>query len=143
MGQSLVGGAHILLNDFLALLAIAIPDGLANSLNSFLSGQNLRDREETDLHDRVHSGTHAAVTRHLIGVNHIKLRLLRDELQLYRARKVIPNFVWAERTIEKQRPAGNKGAEHVIALEEDPLVAGHEIGLGDEISGPDGLGSKA
>src|SRR5713226_6350703 len=55
---------------------------------------------------------------------------------------MVPDFVRAKRAVEQKNAARNQGAEHVIALEENPLMAGHEVGFGNQVAGADRLRSK-
>ena len=62
---------------------------------------------------------------------------------LHCAREFVPGFVGAEGAVEQEGAAFDECAEHVVALEEYPLVAGDEVGFGDEIGGVDGIGAEA
>ena len=73
----------------------------------------------------------------------IELQLLLDDLFLDGARQVIPDCVCVERTVEQECGAGLRVLEHVDALQERELVAGHEAGSADEIAGADRLGTEA
>ena len=86
------------------------------------------------MHDGVHARAHARLASHLIGVNYVKLGLLGDQLRLDFTRQMVPNLVRPKRTIEQENAARNQGAEHVIALEENPLMAGHEVGLVNQVA---------
>ena len=127
--QSLIHGFHVLLDDLFALPAVGVTNRFANRFNRLIRRQNLGDGEEAHLQNRVHAAAHAGVARDLIGVDHIKLCALRNELLLNRAREMVPDFILAERAVEQECAAGNQGAEHVVALEEYPLVTGDEIRL--------------
>src|SRR5204862_7353218 len=66
-----------------------------------------------------------------------------DELLLHRAREVIPHLPGAVRAVEEEHRAGLGRLQHVEALEERELVAGHERRACDEVRGPDGPGPEA
>ena len=55
---------------------------------------------------------------------------------------MIPDFIWAKWTVEQEDAAGHEGAEHVVALEEYPLVAGDEVGFANEVAGANRLRSE-
>jgi hypothetical protein len=48
---------------------------------------------------------HTAVAGDLVGVNHEQLRFFREQLFLHNARQVLPDFIFAERAVEQERPA--------------------------------------
>ena len=128
MRQSLVHGFHVLLHDLFALSAVGVTNRFADRLDRLICRQNRGDGEEANLQNRVHAAAHAGIARHLIGVDHIKLGALGNDLLLNRAREMVPNFIRAERAVEQESAAGNQGAEHVVALEEYPLMTSDEIG---------------
>ena len=132
-------GAQVLLHDLVTLAAIGVADGLANGFNGLIAGQDLGDGEEAGLQNGVHARAHAGFARHLIGVNDEEAGLLGDQLGLDFARQLGPNLVLIKRTVEQENAARNQGAEHVVAFEENPLMAGHEVGFGDQIARPDRL----
>ena len=49
----------------------------------------------------------------------------------------------AERAVEQEGGAGLGGLQHVDAFQEGELVAGDEVGLGDQVAGADRLGAEA
>ncbi len=56
---------------------------------------------------------------------------------------MVPDFIRAERAIEQERSSRHQRAQHVVALEEDPLVAGDEVGFRNQVGGVNGLRSEA
>ena len=116
-------------HDFLALFPVSVTNGFADGLDRLVARQHLGDREETGLQDGVHARTHACVTRHLVGIDHKESGLLGNQLRLHFAGQMLPHFVFTEGAVEQEDAARDQGAEHVIALEEDPLMASDEVGF--------------
>ena len=131
MRQGLVHSLHILLDDLFALAPVGVANRFADGFDRLLTRQHLRNGEEADLQDRIHAAAHAGIACDLIGIDHEQLRLLRDQLLLHDARQMVPDFLPTERAIEQERPTRHQCAQHVVALEEDPLVAGDKVCLGD------------
>ena len=92
VGERFVDGLHVLLDDVFTLPAVRVANRLADRFDGFVARQNLRDREEADLHDGVHARSHAGVTRDLVGVDDVELRFLRDQLLLHLPRQVSPRL---------------------------------------------------
>ncbi len=131
VGQGFIHGAQVLLHDLVALFTVRVADRFTNGLNGLVTRQHFGDRKEARLQNGVHARAHAGVASNLISVNDEESSFLGDQLGLDFARQVVPDFVFVERTIEQEDAAGNQGAEHVVAFEEDPLVAGDEVGFGN------------
>ena len=100
-------------------------------------GSTFRYCEEADLHDCVHARAHARGASYLVSIDDVQLRLLGDELFLHLARQVLPYFFFAEGAIDKEHAARDQRLEHVVALHEDPLVTGDEVGFRNEITRTD------
>ena len=81
--------------------------------------------------------------RDLVGVDGVEFRFLGDQLRLHFAGQVVPDFIFCERTVEQEHAAWHQRAEHVVALEENPLMAGDEVRLGDQVAGMDRLRPEA
>jgi hypothetical protein len=69
---------QIFLDHFFALFAVGVTNGLANGLNRFVTGKDVRDGKEARLHDGVHARSHAGVARHLVGVDDVEPCFLLD-----------------------------------------------------------------
>ena len=93
MSQSGVDRLHIFLHDVFALAAVGVANGLADRLDGFVARQNFRDGEEAHLHDGVHARTHAGFLRDLVGIDRVELGFLGDELRLYLAGQMVPDFI--------------------------------------------------
>ena len=108
----------------------------------FVRRQDAADREEAGLHDGVDAAAHAGLFSHGVAVHHVELQLLFDDLLLDGAREMVPNLVRAVKRIQQERCARPRGPEHVHALEEGELVAGHEARVADEVARMDRLGAE-
>ena len=84
-----------------------------------------------------------AVLRDLVGVDGVELRFLGDELRLHFARQMVPDFILAKRTVHQEHAARHQRAQHVVALQENPLVAGDEVRLRNQVAGVNRLRSEA
>jgi len=58
------------------------------------------------------------------------MSFLGDQLGLDFARQVVQISSLLKGLLSRKTPR-NQGAEHVVAFEEDPLVAGDEVGFGN------------
>src|SRR5262245_53328874 len=123
MGDRFFDRPQILLDYFFAFVAISTADGFANCLNRFLTWQHFGHREEVHLQDDIHARSQPGITRHLVTIDNEELCLFLDKLLLYLARQTIPDFLGAKWAVQQEDSAFDQSAEHVIALEEDPLMA--------------------
>ena len=57
--------------------------------------------------------------------------------------QVIPDFVGTVNAVQQEDAARGSIAQHIDALEEGELVAGHKLSAGDQVRRADGLGAKA
>ena len=129
VGQGFVHSFQIFLDYIFALPPVGVTDGLADLLNRFFPWKNFGDGKETGLQDRVHARPHAGITRYLVGVDHVELGLLLDQMFLYFARQFLPDLIRAKGAVQQKYAAFNKRAEHVVAFQEYPLMTGHKICL--------------
>src|SRR6185437_12785863 len=125
--QGLIYSVQILLDDFFTLLAVGNADRLANGLYRLLPRQHLGNGKEAYLHDGIHAGPHAGFARDFIGIDYVKLCFLRDQLFLYAPGQAIPDLIGSEWAIQQEDPTRHERLEHVIALQEYPLMASDEV----------------
>ena len=143
VAQGRIHRGVVFLHHALTALAVSLLDSVLDGGNGFLARQHSADGEETRLHDGVDAAAHAGLLGHIVTVDDVKLELLVDDLLLHQARQVVPNLVGAERAVQQEGGAVLRGSQHVDALEEGELVAGHETGLGDEVTGAQRAGPEA
>ena len=89
--------------------------------------------EEAGLHHRVDADAQFGLAGHLVGVDHVELQLLVDDLLLHFAGQVVPDLVRAVGAVQEERRPRQGHREHVDPLGELELVAGHEVRLVDEV----------
>ncbi len=133
IGQGLVYGVDVLLDDVFSLPAIGLADGLFDFFNRSFLGKDPCQSEEAGLHDGVDPAAHSGLTGHTGRVDDKEAGLLLNEFFLDRARQVIPDLIWPIRRVQEEGSSGNEGLCYVIPFQEDRLVAGHEVGLRDEV----------
>ena len=138
VGQGGIHGGEILLHHRFAALLVGLLDGLLDGGDGFLARQHAADGEEAGLHDGVDAASHARFFGHRIGVDDVELQLLIEQLLLHRDRQVVPDFLRRVRAVEQEGRARLRQLEHIEALHERELMAGHKIRLRDEIGGTDG-----
>ncbi len=143
VGERLVHGGHVLLHDFLALAAVGLLDGVFDLLDGLLARQHAGEREEAGLHDGIDARAHAGGLGDADRVNHVELDLLLDQGLLGRPRELVPDLVHAVVRVEQERAAGHQVLEHVVAVQEDRLMAGDEIGLADQVDRANRLRAEA
>ena len=137
-----VDGGEVLLDDFLAALAVGFLDGFLDRGDGLVFGQDAADGEEAGLHDRIDPHAHARFLGHVVGVNDVKFDLLVDDLPLNLFRQMVPRRFRRPEAVEQEHRAVGGVAEHVVLLEEDLLVACDEVCRADQASHPDRLRSK-
>ncbi len=92
IGNCLVDGFEVLLNNFFALAAVSILNGFLDGGNRFVSRQNIADREETGLHNCVDAVAHTGGFSDFVCVNDVKLDIFGNHIPLHLDRQGIPNF---------------------------------------------------
>ena len=143
VGQCLVDGRKILLYYGFAPLPVSFLDGVLDGSDSFRRRQHATNRKEASLHDGVDSAAHARLARDSVSVDHIKLELLLEDGLLHLPREMVPNFVRPKRGIQQECSSIFGCREHVHAIHELKLVTSDKAGLGDQISGFDGIRPEA
>ena len=73
------------------------------------------------------------VAGHPVGVDHVELQLLVDDLLLHLAGQVVPDLVRPVGAVQQERRPGHGHRQHVDPLGEVELVAGDEVGLVDQV----------
>ena len=143
VGERGVNGGQVHLDDLFAFLAVGLADGLLDRLDGFLARKHSGDVEEADLHDRVDAPAHAGGVGHLVGVDHVELGFLVDQLLLQGSGQPVPNLVGAERRAEEEGAVVAEAVEHLVPVQERGLVAADEVGLGDQVAGADRARAEA
>ncbi len=141
--QGLVDRGEVLLDNGLAAAPVGLDDRLFDLADGLFARQHAGDGEEARLHDRVDARAHARLAGDRVGVDHVELQLLVDDLLLHGARQVIPDLVRAVGRVQQERASGNGPLEHVDPLQERPLVTGDEVRPGDEVRAAERLGAEA
>ena len=143
IGERLVHGRPVLLHHSLAALPVGLLDGLFDFGDGLIARQDPANSEEARLEDGIHARAHARLAGHAIGVNHKEAQLLVDDLFLHLSRQVRPHVRRAEGRVEQEHSAGGRAFEHVNAVQELELMAAHEAGALNQVSGADGIGPEA
>ena len=142
VGERLVHRGDVLLHHLLALAAVGLLDGVFDLLDGLLARQHAGQGEEAGLHDGVDARAHAGGLGDREGVDHVELQLLLDQGLLGGPGKLVPDFVRAVVRVEQERAAGHQVLEHVVAVQEDRLMAGDEIGLAHQVDRANRLGPE-
>jgi len=143
VGKGVVHRLVVLLDDFVALLAVGLLDGSLDLFDGFILGQDAGNGEKAGLHDRVHARAHARALGDRIAVNVVKLDFFLKDLGLDPLGQLVPNLVLREGAVEEERGAGRGIAQNVGLKEEFVLVAGDEAGLLDQVRAVDRVGAEA
>jgi hypothetical protein len=118
-------------------VAVGLLHRLLDPLDGLVGGQHAGELEEAGLHHGVDAVAHAHVARHPVGVDDPELDLLVDELLLHVAGEPVPHLVGAVRAVEQERGAALGAGEDRHPLHQPELVTGDEVGVLDEVGGPD------
>ena len=122
-----IHGREVLANDRFSSFAVGLLDRVLDGGDCLITRQHSADGEEAGLHDGVNAPAHARCARHFYRVNHVEAQFLLQDCLLCGARKIVPNLVRTERTVEKEDRPGLGCLQNVEALHETELMAGHEI----------------
>ncbi len=142
IGESLVHGLEVLLDDFIALLAVGLLDGFLDLRNGVVLGQDAGNGEEAGLHDGIDARAHAGAFGDRIAVNVVELQFLLDDPGLDLLGQLVPDLVLGEGAVEEEDAAGGGVAEDVGLEEELVLVAGDEAGFLDQVGAVDRVGAE-
>jgi hypothetical protein len=142
--QGAVHRLHVHGDDFFALLAVGLADGVLDGFDGLLPGHHPRQGEEAHLHDGVDAVAHARrLARHLVGVDAVDLQPLVDDVLLQLLGQAHPGFLGViEGGVDQEGGTGFGGLEQIQLLDEFPLVAGHEVGAFNQVGGADGVRPK-
>ena len=143
VGHRLIHCVEVLLHHLGTLALVGLLDGLLDLGDGLFRGQHARDAEEAGLHDGVDTRPHPGFLGHLVGIDHEEAQLLVDDLLLHFLRQLVPDLVRAVHAVEQEHAAGLAVLEHVVALEERPLVTGQELRFGDEVAGANHIRPEA
>ncbi len=102
-------------------------DVLLHGRHGIVEWQQVREREEADLHDRVDLAGEACVSGDAVGVDDVHVEPALDDLLLHLPRELCPRVGRRIRAVEQERGAGGGMTEHVDPIEEPELVAGDEV----------------
>ena len=131
-------GGVVHVDDLLALVAVGFDDGFLHVFHGISDGNNLGDGEEGRLADRVDAVAEADFLTEFNGVDDIEFDLvLRQEAldvagQILLDLGVVPGRVEQEGTTLLQR------SENIVVIHIALVVAGHEVGLIDQVGRTDG-----
>ena len=126
-----------------AAAAVGLGDRRLDPLDRLLARQDSGEGEEAGLQDDVCASGEADLAGDPAGVDRVHVDVLGEDLLLHRARQRIPHLVRRARTVEQQRRAVCRGAEHVDPVEQPELVAADEAGLLHEVGSADRLRPEA
>ena len=102
-----------------------------------VEGEHPREGEERRQHHRVHPAGQAGLAGHPVGVDDPQVQPTVDDLGLHLGGQVVPGVLGRPGGVDQDRGAGFGHVEHVEALEQVGVVAGHETGATDEVRGAD------
>src|SRR5690606_6885390 len=130
-------------DDLIALAAPCLRDRLLDAFESTISRQDIGEREEARLHDRVDATAQAALTRDPACIDREKAKVFRDHDLLHLERQAIPYLVGGEGSVEKHGRSSLRALEHIDPLEEGEMMARDEVSAPDEIGRADRAWAEA
>ena len=131
--QRVVHRIEVHLHDLLALLSVSLADGILDRVDRLVARQHTGHAEKADLHDGVDAPAHAALARHLAGVDDVEVRLLLLQVTLHFRGQMAPGLVRIPGTVQQEGPAFRQFLRHFVALDELRLVAPDEIRGRDKV----------
>ncbi len=140
--QGLFHRAEVLPDDLLPLRPVGLLDRLLDGVDRLVARQHPRNGEEAGLHDGVDPRAHPRRLRDLVAVDDVEADLPVDDLPLHAPRDPVPDLLGAVGAVQEEGGPLHGVLEHVVALQEDELVAGDEIRLVHEIGGMDRFGPE-
>ena len=138
-----VDGLPVHLDDVHALLGKGLLGGLLDQLEGLVLGQDLAEGEEGGLHDRVDTATETDLLGDLERVDAVEADLLGDDRLLHVAGQRPEDVGGGVLGVEQEDAAVGDAVEHVEATDVGGVVAGHEVGLVDQVGALDLLFAKA
>jgi hypothetical protein len=137
--QGVVHRGLVHAHDLFALLGPGLLDVHLDVLDGLFLGQDVRQGEERRLQGDVETAAEADFLGHAVTVQHVKLHLFLDDLFLGVGRQVVPHLVGGQRAVEQEGRALLGVFQDVVLAHEVVVVAGHEVGLLNEVGRADGL----
>ena len=139
-GQMFEGGLHsaqIHRHHRLPLGAVGVADRGPDPLDRLRARQHTADGEKAHLHHRVDMGAHASLAGHPVGIDHPDVELFGANRGPQRRRQPPPALGAVEGTVEQQRAALHQASGELEAIDEIPLMAGHQRGTLHQVGGTD------
>ena len=130
-------------HDRLPLVAIAVLDGAADRAEGRRHRHHRGHGEEAHLHHRVDGVPQAVLLGDGRGIQGEHPQALGLDLGLHPRGDVGPAGLGRPGAVEQQRGPWGGQLQQVELLQEIPVVAGHQLGLADQVGGADRLGAEA
>ena len=98
---------------------------------------DIDQRKETRLHDRVDPAGHVQFAGQRGGIDAVHREVLVDDVSTHLDGQMVPQFLGAVRSVQQQGAPGARHGGDIELLEEVELMTGHQIGLLNQIGGAD------
>ena len=141
-GEGGVDGGVVHLHDLLALAGVGLGDRFLDVGDGLFLWEDAGEGEEAGLENGVGAAAHAGGLGDAVGVDHQQADLFCYDGLFPHTREFFPAGRGVVGRVEQQGGAGAGVAEDLVAADEAPLAAGHELGGADQPRRVDGLGAE-
>ena len=136
-GERCVDRDEVATHDIRTAATVGLLDAVLDQPDRDVLRDHVCQREEAGLHHGVDARAEPGVVRDAGGVDDPQVEVLGDQVLLHLGRKVVPRLAGRVGAVEQHGGARPRVCQHVHPGEQSELVAGHEVGVVDEICGPD------
>ena len=130
-------------DNLFTLLAVGAGSRFLHQLDRFFGRNDLGKAEEGGLQDGVGASAQAKLFGDVGSVDGVEFNVVLGDEFLHLGRQMGVQIGRIPRAVEKEGPARLQILDHVVFIDIGGVVAGHEVGLVDQIGALDGLLAKA
>ena len=143
IGEAAFDGGVVHGHDVITLGAVGAGGGILHELEGILLRDDAGKTEERGLQDGIDAAAQPQLLADGAGIDGVKVDVIFGEVGLAVAGEAALQLLHAPAAIEQENAAGLDIVHHIVFAEVGGIVAGHKVGLGDEVGGLDGLPAEA
>ncbi len=134
-----VNGALVHRNDLFTLLAVGVLNGILHVLDGVIKRDDAGKFEERGLKDHVDTSAEADLACEFEAVDGVEVDVVLGNVGKNVTGQVFFEFLHAPTAVEKEGATGLNILNDIVSVHIGRVVAGDEVGLGDEVGGFDRL----